>query len=118
MKENIVTENSKTTPVIGFGSQNLCEILRIPRWLDNRLTDGIEFFNLKYGSRYTSQKYFFVSLHLLLNSISGWENFRAYWAEKISYIDKIHYFIGCRPCYFPTCIIVPPQLRSNVPSVK
>jgi hypothetical protein len=34
--------NSKAIPVIGHGSPYVYEILRLPHFLDNRLTDGVK----------------------------------------------------------------------------
>jgi hypothetical protein len=58
---------SEAIPVAGR-----CEMLRIARLLENRLTDGAKVVSPIYRSRSTPQKLFFLPLVLI--SVRGWLN--------------------------------------------
>jgi hypothetical protein len=47
---------SKAIPVTGFGDSQGCEMLRLPHFPDNHLTDGGEVVSFKRRSRFSSTK--------------------------------------------------------------
>jgi hypothetical protein len=49
-------KKSKANPVIGRGGPSGCETLRIPHFLDNRLTDGSEVVSLTQRPPFTPKK--------------------------------------------------------------
>jgi hypothetical protein len=50
---------TKAITVRGRGGLQGCEMLRIPHWLDSRLTEGGKVFSLTYQPRSTPQKHYF-----------------------------------------------------------
>jgi hypothetical protein len=52
-------------PVTGRGGLQGNEMLRIPRCLDNRFTDGAEVVRLTHRPHSTPQKHFFILLVLI-----------------------------------------------------
>jgi hypothetical protein len=52
----LVQGKGKSIPVTGHGGPNGCETSRIPYFLDNRLTEGVEVVNLKSRPLFTARK--------------------------------------------------------------
>jgi hypothetical protein len=50
-------QKSEAVPVTGCGDLQGCEMLRIPQFLDNPLTDGGKVVSLTRRLRFTPQKY-------------------------------------------------------------
>jgi hypothetical protein len=55
----------KTIPLIGQGGLYGCEMLKIPHFLGNRLTDGGKFVSPTHRQRSIPQKYYFSVLVLI-----------------------------------------------------
>jgi hypothetical protein len=95
-------ETSEAIPVTDIGDPQGCEMLRLPYFLKNRLTDGGEVVSLMYRPPFTPMKipgtYFCSKLSLL-------QGLRA--AGRIRSIEKYNYLIGNRTCDLLACSIVP-----------
>jgi hypothetical protein len=52
-------KNSEAIPITGRGGLWGCEMLRIPHFLANRLTDGSKVVSLNHRPRSTPQKHYF-----------------------------------------------------------
>jgi hypothetical protein len=80
-----------------------CENLRLPRFLDNRLTDGCEVVTFTRRPRSSPQKYLMV-----LMSAKDRVNSRVIVRlEVLGKLKKFSYLIGTQTCNLPACSIEP-----------
>jgi hypothetical protein len=96
----------------GRGGLYVCEMSRLPHFLDNRLTDGGEVVSLTRGPRFTLQKQF-----LVLISVAGGINPRAIVGlEGLGKSKKKNSMTssGIEPCDLPACSTVPQRYRRMI----
>jgi hypothetical protein len=92
------TSKSKAIPVTGRGGTLGCETLRLPHFLGNRFTHGVEVVSLSAGCRLPPGRF------LVLISIRGWVDPRAtVWLDGLGKFNKSNYLIGNRTHDLPAC---------------
>jgi hypothetical protein len=101
---------SKVISVTGHGGLHVCEMLRIPHFLDSRLTDCSMFANLTHRQRFTLQKCYFSASgpHLCqrLRKLQGLVPLKG-----LGKLKKKFHFSGSRTHDLPVSSIVPQPLR-------
>jgi hypothetical protein len=113
-RRNITVKKGKSIPVTGRGGPSVCETLRLPHVLDNRLTDGGEVISLKRLPSFTPRNipgtHFCKKLSRPHNHIA---------AGRIKSIEKSDDLIANRTRDLPACSIVPqpttPKIRNGSP---